>query len=253
MAQTGFTPIITYHSTTGSAVPDAANLAPGELALNIADMKLYCENSSGVVTLLASSAGSNGDVVGPASATDNAIVRFDGTTGKLVQDSVVTVADTTGNIVGGSYRAQTAATEDAIVIAGRAGGSGTYAATLTPTTLTANQTVTIPDETFTVGFRNIPAIADKTGAYTLATGDVGKVVGVGSGGSIEIPDATFAAGDAVLIFNNTTGDVTITCTITTAYIAGTDADVASVTLATRGVCNILFISGTVCVLTGNIA
>ena len=35
-----------------------------------------------------------GDVVGPASATDNAIVRFDNTTGKLLQDSTVTVSDT---------------------------------------------------------------------------------------------------------------------------------------------------------------
>jgi len=34
-----------------------------------------------------------GDVVGPASATDNAITRFDSTTGKLVQNSLVTVAD----------------------------------------------------------------------------------------------------------------------------------------------------------------
>jgi hypothetical protein len=94
MPQAGFTPIITYHSTTGAAVPDAANLSPGELALNIADMKLYCENSSGVVTLLASSAGSSGDVVGPASATDDAVVRFNLTTGKLVQNSGVTISDT---------------------------------------------------------------------------------------------------------------------------------------------------------------
>lgn len=36
-------------------------------------------------------------VTGPASATDNALVRFDGTTGKLLQNSAVTVADTTGN------------------------------------------------------------------------------------------------------------------------------------------------------------
>ena len=35
-----------------------------------------------------------GDVVGPASATDNAITRFDGTTGKLIQNSVVTMDDT---------------------------------------------------------------------------------------------------------------------------------------------------------------
>jgi len=34
-----------------------------------------------------------GDVSGPASATDNAITRFDGTTGKIVQTSLVTVAD----------------------------------------------------------------------------------------------------------------------------------------------------------------
>lgn len=34
-----------------------------------------------------------GDVVGPAFATDNAIVRYDGTTGKLVQNSGVTIDD----------------------------------------------------------------------------------------------------------------------------------------------------------------
>jgi hypothetical protein len=37
---------------------------------------------------------SAGDVIGPTSATDNAITRFDGTTGKLLQNSVVTVSDT---------------------------------------------------------------------------------------------------------------------------------------------------------------
>lgn len=40
-----------------------------------------------------------GDVVGPASATDNAVARFDGVTGKLIQNSAVTIADTTGDIV----------------------------------------------------------------------------------------------------------------------------------------------------------
>jgi hypothetical protein len=35
-----------------------------------------------------------GDVTGPASSTDNAIARFDSTTGKLLQNSVVTVGDT---------------------------------------------------------------------------------------------------------------------------------------------------------------
>ncbi len=34
-----------------------------------------------------------GDVVGPASATDNALARFDATTGKLLQNSGITVDD----------------------------------------------------------------------------------------------------------------------------------------------------------------
>lgn len=41
--------------------------------------------------------GGTGDVVGPASATDNAIVRFNGTTGKSVQNSGATIDDS-GNI-----------------------------------------------------------------------------------------------------------------------------------------------------------
>jgi len=139
------------------------------------------------------------------------------------------------------------------VIAGRAGGTSSYAATLTPTTLSANRTVTIPDETFTVGFRNVPAVGTKTGSYSLAVGDVGKYVQIGSGGSITIPDATFAEGDIISLFNNTTGNITITCTITTAYIAGTDSDKATMTLATRGIATILFISGTVCVVSGNVS
>ena len=34
------------------------------------------------------------DVVGPASSTDNAVTRFDSTTGKLLQNSLVTIGDT---------------------------------------------------------------------------------------------------------------------------------------------------------------
>jgi hypothetical protein len=110
------------------------------------------------------------------------------------------------------------------------------------------------DGTNNVGYRNIPQSgSDKTTSYSLATTDVGKFVGVGTSGSITIPNSTFAAGDVVSIFNNTSGAITITCTITTAYIAGTDADKATVSLATRGVATILFLSGTVCVISGNVS
>ncbi len=39
----------------------------------------------------------SGDVVGPASSTDNAITRYDGTTGKLIQNSGATIDDS-GNL-----------------------------------------------------------------------------------------------------------------------------------------------------------
>jgi hypothetical protein len=42
---------------------------------------------------------------GPSSSTDNAIVRFDSTTGKLLKDSSVTIANTTGEVgSGGLYK-----------------------------------------------------------------------------------------------------------------------------------------------------
>ena len=93
----------------------------------------------------------------------------------------------------------------------------------------------------------------KTSSYTLATGDVGEFINVSTGGSIVVPDATFATGDVVSIFNNTSGNITLTMSITTAYIGGTDADKATITLATRGVATILFISSTVCVVSGNVS
>lgn len=95
--------------------------------------------------------------------------------------------------------------------------------------------------------------AAKTSSYTLAATDVGEYIEVGTGGSITVPNAVFATGDAVVIFNNTSGSITLTLSITTAYQAGTDADKATLSLATRGVANILFISGTVCVVTGNVS
>ena len=55
MSATNFTPIQLYRSTTALAVPLAANLAAGELAINITDGKLYY-NDGGTVKLLASNA-----------------------------------------------------------------------------------------------------------------------------------------------------------------------------------------------------
>jgi hypothetical protein len=58
MAQAGYTPIQLYYSATAASVPVNTNLASGELAINVADGKLYYKNTSNVVTLLADTANS---------------------------------------------------------------------------------------------------------------------------------------------------------------------------------------------------
>lgn len=125
--------------------------------------------------------------------------------------------------------------------------------TLTNKTISgANNALTV-DGTNAVGFKSIPISGSaKTTSYTLALGDVGKTIEVGSGGSITVPTSTFAAGDAVVIFNNTTGTITLTTSAPTAYVGGTNTVRTSITLASRGICNVLFISPTLCVVTGNV-
>lgn len=138
-----------------------------------------------------------------------------------------------------------------LIAKGNASGTGNHTLQSANTSSNITQTLPTADGT-TLGYLNAPPVGTKTTSYTLATGDVGKYVQVGTSGSITIPDATFSEGDVISIFNNTTGNITITCTITTAYIAGTDSDKATMTLATRGLATILFISGTVCVVSGNV-
>jgi hypothetical protein len=197
-----------------------------------------------------------GGVTGPGSSTDNAITRFDGTSGSLIQNSSASVDDNGAATFVGTVNVSGTSSGPADLRLYEDTDNGTnYVAVTAPSTLAANRTINLPDAgaTVTLGYLNVPAVGEKTSSYTLATGDVGKYVRVGTSGSITIPDATFSEGDVVSIYNGTTGNITITCTITTAYIAGTDSDKASVTLATRGVATILFISGTVCVITGNVS
>ena len=140
-------------------------------------------------------------------------------------------------------------------VQGNASGAGTQ--TLQSANTSSSVTATLPDlaSNYSLGFLNVPVSTTTT---TLVAADVGKVVSLSAG--ITIPDNTFYAGDVISLFNNTSGSLTVTCTITTAYIAGTDADKATVSLATRGVATILFIgtAGTggtsnVCVITGNVS
>lgn len=90
MAAAGYTPISLYYSTTASAVPTNANLVPGELALNIADMKLYAENAAGVVTLLADAAAAS------ATGTVTSVATGTGLTGGTITTTGTVAVATNG-------------------------------------------------------------------------------------------------------------------------------------------------------------
>ena len=92
-------------------------------------------NGSGGLTW-AAVAGGSGDVAGPASATDNAVARFDATTGKLLQNSTVTISDTS-DIAG------------AKTIALNGSSSGTL--TVQPAASTTSHTLTLPSAQGAVG------------------------------------------------------------------------------------------------------
>lgn len=133
-------------------------------------------------------------------------------------------------------------------VQGNASGAGTQ--TLQSANTSSSVTATLPDlsSSFSLGFLNTPISSTTT---TLVAADVGKVVSLSAG--ITVPASIFAAGDVVALYNNTTGNLTITCSAVTTKLAGSNTTVTSATLATRGVATVLFIDATNCVITGNVS
>jgi hypothetical protein len=189
------------------------------------------------------------------SASSANITTLSGTTasytnGSFTSANITTLSGTSASYTNGSFTSANITTL-----------SGTSASYTNGSFTSANiTTLTGTSATFTTSsdsvgnLRNIPSAGTaKTSSYTLTTSDIGEFVTVGTGGSITVPNDVFSTGNAVSIFNNTTGNVTLTMSITTAYIGGTDSDKATMTLATRGVATILFVSPSLCVATGNLS
>ena len=81
-------------ATARNALGSDDALGVNDLLYKIDDSTLwYCTAVTGGSTSTWSTIASLGDVVGPGSSTDNAVTRFDGATGKLLQNSVVLIDD----------------------------------------------------------------------------------------------------------------------------------------------------------------
>jgi hypothetical protein len=209
--------------------------------------KIYMvENAAtgGIVTFKASGQTGVSVAVG-----EECFVYFNGTDYVKVSSSLLTALSGTLGVANGGTGVTTSTGTGNVVLS----DSPTLVTPALGTPASGNLSNTTVDGTNGVGFRGIPSAgAAKTGSYTLATADRGEFVEVGSGGSITVPTSTFAAGDAVVIFNNTTGNVTLTTSAPTTYVGGTNTTRTSVTLATRGICNVLFVTPTLAIITGNV-
>jgi len=100
MAQSGFTPIQIFRTTTAAAVPTAGDLAAGELAINLTDERLYFKNAAGVVKLLASNSGSLGTVTSVDVSGGTTGLTTSG--GPITSSGTITLAGTLGVANGGT-------------------------------------------------------------------------------------------------------------------------------------------------------
>jgi hypothetical protein len=75
------------------------NTAPDQTVVLTAGTGISTSGTYPNFTITNTSPSLGGDVVGPSSATDNAVARFDTTTGKLIQNSLVIIGDT-GSVTG---------------------------------------------------------------------------------------------------------------------------------------------------------
>ena len=178
MAQTGFTPIVTYNTATATTIPSAANLAQGELAVNVTDKKLYTKDSGGNVVLLASN---GGDVTGPASSTNLAIPTFSGTGGKTLLNNsgvtitagVITATGFSGPLNGslGATTPSTAVVTSINKMAITAPATSSTLAVADGKTLTANKTLTLDGtDSTTQTFPTTSATIARTDAAQTFTG-----------------------------------------------------------------------------------
>ena len=195
MAQTGYTPIQLYYSTTASNTPVVANLSLGELAINLADQKAYILNAAGtaVVTLVGTlgnqnansvsiTGGSvNGTTIGATTASTGAFTTISAT--GVITSTVATgtapftIASTTqvANLNAATAGTATNATNTAIT------DNTSSSATWYPTIVSAT-TGNLPQTTSSTKLSFVPSTGTLT-ATSHAGAWAGSTIGTNYGGT----------------------------------------------------------------------
>ena len=169
---------------------------------------------------------------------------FTTVTGATVTGTTGQFGTVTGNTAGFTTvtgQTVTGTTGQFGTVTGNTAGFTTVTGTTVTGTTGAFTTVTGQTVNDSIGsVRDIPQNS-QTGSYVLVAGDAGKHVFTTAG--VTVPSGVFSVGEAVSIYNNTTGDLTITqgtnVTLRQAGASGT----GDRTLAQRGLATVLCVSG----------
>ena len=149
-------------------------------------------NGSGTLSWSTGGGGGTGDVVGPASSTDNAFARFDLTTGKLLQNSNATLSDAGAPIFVGSVDISGTSSSGADIKLYEDTDNGTnYVAFKAAANIASNVTWTLPS-------------ADGTNGQVLSTNGSGTLAWStgGGGGSITVSNDTATAANIYPLLAN---------------------------------------------------
>ena len=189
-------------------------------------------------------------------ATSASITTLTGTTLGYTSANITTLNTTSGTVT--TLGSTSANITTLNTTSGTVTTLGSTSANITTLSTTSGNITTLTGTSATITtildgaglIRNIPQVT-KTAAYTLATTDNGKYISTQSG-TITVPNNTFAAGNVVSIYNDSANTISLTISTTTGYIAGTNTNKTGMALATRGVCTVLFVNPSYCVVNGNV-
>jgi hypothetical protein len=172
--------------------------------------------------LLTNTASGDGDVVGPASSTDNAVVRFDGTTGKLIQNSTAILTDA-GALSGLTDVSASGTISAATAITVEETGVGTDRITIqAPASIVAGYTLTLPVD----DGNNLQVLqTDGSGVLAWATLPSGTVT------AVSVVSANGFAGSSG---GGATPALTLSTTINAAVLKGNGTAISAATTTGSG-------------------
>jgi hypothetical protein len=147
MAQSNFTPIQLYRTSTAAAAPVAGDLAAGELAINLTDEKLYFKNAAGTVKLLASNSGSAGSVTSVDVSGGTTGLTTSG--GPITSSGTITLAGTLAVANGGTGVTASTGTGSVVLNSSPTLITPTLGAASATSVATALGAVGTPSHTFT--------------------------------------------------------------------------------------------------------